>query len=52
MRAGASICDCLAYRYLAAVDVEGFSSLDALNQLQLLDDLGQALDIAATPCRP
>lgn len=47
MRADASSCDCLAYRYLAAVDVEGFSSLDTLDQLQLLDDLGQVLDIAA-----
>ncbi len=48
MRADASNCGCLAYRYLTAVDVEGFSSLNALDQLQLLDDLGQVLDAAAT----
>ena len=41
-------CACLAYRYLTAVDIEGFSSLHALDQLQMLDDLSQILDIAAT----
>jgi class 3 adenylate cyclase len=48
VRADASGCGCLAYRYLTAVDVEGFSCLNALDQLQLLNDLGQVLDIAAT----
>lgn len=47
IRADACSNACLAYRYLAAVDIEGFSSLNALDQLQLLDDLDQVLDIAA-----
>jgi hypothetical protein len=41
-------CACLAYRYLAAVDIEGFCSLHALDQMLTQDDLGQVLDIAAT----
>ena len=48
MHADADSCACLAYRYLAAVDIEGFSSLNALDQVQMQDDLGQVLDIAAT----
>jgi class 3 adenylate cyclase len=48
MRADVCNCDCLAYRYLAAVDVEGFTTLHALDQLQVLDDLGEVLDIAAS----
>lgn len=41
-------CACLAYRYLAAVDIERFSSLHASDQVRMQDDLGQVLDIAAT----
>jgi len=41
------ICDRLAYRYLAAVDIEGFSSLSALEQVQMQADLSRVLDIAA-----
>jgi hypothetical protein len=41
-------CACLAYRYLAAVDIQGFSSFHALDQMLMQDDLGQVLDIAAT----
>lgn len=41
-------CDSLTYRYLAAVDIEGFSSRNALDQVQMQDDLGQVLDTAAT----
>jgi hypothetical protein len=37
----------LTYRYLSAVDIEGFSSLYACDQLQMQTGLGQALDIAA-----
>lgn len=48
IRADAGRCARLTYRYLAAVDIEGFSSLDALDQVQMQDDLGQVLDIAAT----
>ncbi len=38
----------LAYHYLTAVDIEGFSALHALDQVQTQTDLGQVLDIAAT----
>lgn len=38
------------YRYLSAVDIEGFSSLYACDQLQMQTGLGQALDIAAARC--
>jgi len=48
MHADAGICACLAYRYLAAVDIEGFSSLHTSDQVRMQDDLGQVLDIAAT----
>lgn len=44
---GADSCPRLAYHYLAAVDIEGFSSLHALDQLQMQADLGQVLDVAA-----
>ena len=40
-------CARLAYRYLAAVDVEGFSTLNALEQMETQADLGWALDFAA-----
>ena len=40
-------CDRLACRYLAAVDIEGFNSPSALEQVQMLADLCQVLDIAA-----
>jgi class 3 adenylate cyclase len=47
MHADARICACLAYRYLAAVDIEGFSSLHASDQIRMQDGLSQVLDIAA-----
>ena len=47
MRADADSCVRLAYHYLAAVDIEGFSSLHALEQVQKQADLGRVLDIAA-----
>jgi class 3 adenylate cyclase len=37
----------LTDRYLAAVDIEGFSSLSALDQVYMQEDLGRVLDIAA-----
>jgi class 3 adenylate cyclase len=40
-------CDRLAYHYLAAVDIEGFSSLSALEQVQMQADLDRVLDTAA-----
>jgi class 3 adenylate cyclase len=46
--ADANSCACLAYRYLAAVDIQGFSSLHASDQVRMQDDLGQVLDVAAT----
>jgi class 3 adenylate cyclase len=48
MHADADSCARLTYRYLAAVDIAGFSSLNALDQVHMQDDLGQVLDIAAT----
>jgi class 3 adenylate cyclase len=48
MRVDAGDCPYLAYRYLAAVDIEGFSSLNAMDQVRMQDDLGQALDVAAS----
>ncbi len=48
LAADAGSCACLTYRYLTAVDIEGFSFLHALDQMQMQDDLGQVLDIAAT----
>jgi class 3 adenylate cyclase len=40
-------CARLAYHYLAAVDVEGFSALNALEQMETQADLGWVLDFAA-----
>jgi hypothetical protein len=40
-------CARLAYHYLAAVDVEGFSALNALEQMETQVDLGWVLDFAA-----
>ena len=37
----------LAYHYLVAVDVEGFSTLNALEQMKAQSDLGWVLDAAA-----
>lgn len=45
--ARADTCACLAYRYLAAVDIEGFSKLNALEQMETQADLGWVLDFAA-----
>jgi class 3 adenylate cyclase len=47
MHADTARCACLAYRYLTAVDIEGFSALPASDQVRMQDDLGQVLDIAA-----
>jgi hypothetical protein len=47
MHARTDICGRLAYHYLVAVDVENFSALNALEQVEAQSDLGWALDIAA-----
>jgi len=39
---------CLAYRYLTAVDIAGFSCLNALDQVNMQNDLGHVLDLAAS----
>jgi class 3 adenylate cyclase len=38
----------LSYHFLAAVDIEGFSRLSTLAQVEVQTDLGRALDSAAT----
>lgn len=41
-------CPCLIYRYLAAVDIAGFSSMHALAQMRMQEDLSRVLDTAAS----
>ncbi|GAA3869703.1 hypothetical protein GCM10022243_38940 [Saccharothrix violaceirubra] len=42
--------DGLVYRLLVAVDVEGYSRLDALEQSRVQSRLGEVLDVAAADC--